>query len=78
MTTLGLYSHTRLSTYKQCPYRYKLKYIDKIPEDTKTIEQFMALMVHEAFETLYKNLISAKFLWLESILEYHPINSENE
>jgi len=67
---LGLYSYTRLATYKQCPYRFRLKYIDKIPE-TKTIEQFMGSCVHKVLERLYKNVISAKLIPLEKILEYY-------
>lgn len=67
---MGLYSYTRLATYKQCPYKYKLRYIDKIPE-VKTIEQFMGQRVHKALEKLYKNLISAKVTPLEKILEYY-------
>jgi putative RecB family exonuclease len=75
---LGLYSHTRLSTYKQCPYRYKLRYIDKIPEETKTIEQFMGSRVHNALERLYKNIISAKIIPLERVIEYYHRNWEKE
>jgi putative RecB family exonuclease len=68
---LGLYSYTKLSTYKQCPYKYKLKYLEKVPEDMKTIEQFMGSRVHEALKKLYKNLISAKLMPLGKVLEYY-------
>ncbi|MGH7908958.1 MAG: RecB family exonuclease [Thermodesulfobacteriota bacterium] len=67
---MGLYSYTRLATYKQCPYKYKLRYIDKIPE-VKTIEQFMGSTVHKTLEKLYKDVISAKLIPLERILEYY-------
>ncbi|HSE84355.1 MAG TPA: PD-(D/E)XK nuclease family protein [Thermodesulfobacteriota bacterium] len=66
-----MYSYTRLSIYKQCPYRYKLKYVEKIPEDIKTIEQLMGSLVHKALERLYKNLISAKTTPLDRLLEYY-------
>jgi len=75
---LGSYSYTKLSTYKQCPYRYRLKYIDRITEEIKTIEQFMGSRVHEALEKLYKNLISAKIIPLEKILEYYHKNWEKK
>ncbi|MER3445521.1 MAG: hypothetical protein C4291_01200 [Candidatus Dadabacteria bacterium] len=75
---MELYSHTRLSTYKQCPYRYKLRYIDKIPEEMKTIEQFMGSRVHKALERLYKSLISAKIIPLERVIEYYHRNWEKE
>jgi len=53
MTT---YSHSRVSTYENCPYQYKLKYIDKIEVDIPTtIEPFMGDMVHQTLEKLYKD-----------------------
>jgi len=49
------YSHSRISAYENCPYQYKLRYIDrKKPEVPTTIEMFMGNMVHEALEHLYK------------------------
>ena len=27
---MTVYSHSRLSTFEQCPYKYKLQYIDKV------------------------------------------------
>jgi len=49
------YSHSRISTFENCPYQYRLKYIDRIkPEISTTIEAFMGSMVHEALEHLYK------------------------
>ncbi len=71
---MGLYSYTKLSTYKQYPYKYRLKYIDKVPEEMKTIEQFMGQRVHEALERLYKNLISGKTIPVEKFLEYYGKN----
>ena len=52
MTT---YSNSRVSTYDNCPYQYKLRYIDKKkPEISTTIEAFMGDMVHQSLEDLYK------------------------
>ena len=52
---MGTYSHSRVSTYENCPYQYKLRYIDKVkPETSTTIEAFMGDMVHQALEDLYK------------------------
>ena len=52
---MATYSHSRVSTYENCPYQYKLRYIDKKkPESSTTIEAFMGSMVHEALEDLYK------------------------
>ena len=52
---MATYSHSRVTTYENCPYQYKLKYIDKVkPEFQTTIEAFMGDMVHQALENLYK------------------------
>ena len=52
---MATYSHSRVTTFENCPYKYKLQYIDKIkPEISNTIEAFMGSMVHEALEDLYK------------------------
>jgi putative RecB family exonuclease len=52
------YSHSKLSTFENCPYKYKLKYIDKIePELENTIEAFMGEIVHKVLERLHKNVI---------------------
>jgi putative RecB family exonuclease len=50
------YSHSRISTYENCPYRYKLQYVDKIkPDAPNTIEAFMGGIIHESLEKLYKD-----------------------
>lgn len=50
------YSHSKISTFEQCPYKYKLQYIDKIqPELKNTIEAFMGGIVHETLEKFYKD-----------------------
>ncbi len=52
---MATYSHSRVTTFENCPYQYKLRYIDrKKPENPTTIEAFMGSMVHEALEDLYK------------------------
>ena len=52
---MAAYSHSRISTYENCPYKYRLHYIDKIKVDVPTtIEAFMGDMVHQTLEHLYK------------------------
>jgi len=52
---MATYSHSRISTYENCPYKYKLHYIDKVKVDVlTTIEAFMGDMVHQTLEHLYK------------------------
>jgi len=64
---MALYSHSRLSTFEQCPLKFKYKYIDKIDSEIEaTIEAFLGSRVHEALEKLYKDL---KFQKLNSLQE---------
>lgn len=52
---MATYSHSRVSTFEQCRYKYKLQYIDKEkPDIPTTIEAFMGDMVHQSLEDLYK------------------------
>ena len=53
MTT---YSHSKLSTFQQCKYKYKLQYIDRIKTDFESIEAFMGKIVHEVLDKLYADL----------------------
>ncbi len=53
---MGTYSNSRISTFENCPYQYKLRYIDKIKVDIPTtIEAFMGDLVHKTLEKLYKD-----------------------
>ena len=65
------YSHSRLGTFQQCRYKYKLQYVDKIKVKTPTtIEAFMGNLVHEALEKLYKNLKYQKLNSKEDLLSF--------
>ncbi len=67
-----LYSHSRISTFLQCPYRFKLKYIDKVkPEVEQTVEAFMGSMVHETLEKLYKDAGFHKIPSKQELLMYY-------
>jgi len=53
---MTMYSNSKISTYENCPYKYKLHYIDKVKVDVPTtIEAFMGDIVHQTMEFLYKN-----------------------
>jgi putative RecB family exonuclease len=56
-----IYSHSSISTFKQCPLKFKLRYIDKIkPEFRQTIEAFMGGVVHEVLEDMYAQVKEGK------------------
>ena len=65
------YSHSQLSTYENCPHRYKLAYIDKIEVETEGIEAFTGSRVHDALEKVYRDQKVAKLITLEELLSFY-------
>ncbi|RJQ15765.1 hypothetical protein C4573_06455 [Candidatus Woesearchaeota archaeon] len=66
------YSHSRISTFEQCKYKYKLQYIDKIKvEIPTTIEAFMGDLVHRTLEKLYSELQYQKINTLKTLLNFY-------
>ena len=67
------YSNSKLSTYEDCPQRYKLKYIDRIrpPEEEEGIEAFLGLRVHETLAKLYQELLLTKLNPLDELHDYY-------
>ncbi len=66
------YSHSRVSTFENCPYQYKLRYIDrKKPEIPTTIEAFMGDMVHQTLEHLYKLKKFKKRVALNVLIKFY-------
>lgn len=69
---MASYSHSRLSTFEQCRYKYKLNYIDRVEVETPTtVEAFMGGKVHETLEKLYKDLKFQKLNTLKELLEFY-------
>ncbi len=68
---MPVYSHSKLSTFEQCPYKYKLCYIDKVEvEIEESVEAFMGSKVHETLEKLYRDLQFEKTNSLEELLQF--------
>lgn len=66
-----IHSPSSLNTFEQCPYKYKLKYIDKIDPIIKdTIESFLGRMVHQTLEKLYTDLQYKKTNNLKDLLTF--------
>ena len=65
------YSHSRLSTFNQCPFKYKLKYIDNIDPIIKdTVETFLGSIVHQTLEHLYQHLLKGNKNTLGNLLSF--------
>ena len=68
---MTIYSHSRLSTFEQCPQKFKLHYIDKVEtEIEESVEAFMGVRVHETLEKLYSDLRYQKKNTLEDLLAF--------
>lgn len=65
------YSHSQLETYRNCPFKYKLQYMDRIRTKRRSIEAFMGTMVHEALERLYRDLMMSRCPELEDIHRFY-------
>jgi putative RecB family exonuclease len=63
------YSHSRLSTYENCPLQYKLTYIDHIKREKEGIEAFLGNRVHETLKKCYDVLQRTKCPTLDELLE---------
>lgn len=58
---MGNYSHSKLSSFEQCPLKYRYRYIDKIkPEFENTIETHLGKCVHDTLEWIYNSVMTLK------------------
>jgi putative RecB family exonuclease len=65
------YSHSRLSTFEQCPLKYKFAYVDNIKVAGQSVEAFMGQRVHEVLEKLYENVKMQKVPSIKTLLAYY-------
>ena len=47
--TVPSYSHSKLTSYQQCPQKYKFRYIDEIPPPIRSIELHLGTTVRGGF-----------------------------
>jgi putative RecB family exonuclease len=65
------YSHSRISTFEQCKYKFKLQYIDKVKVDVPTtVEAFMGDLVHRTLEKLYSDLKFQKLNTKKDLIKF--------
>ena len=65
-----IYSHSKISTFEQCPLKFKFRYIDKLEPDIKqTIESFLGNKIHETLQWIYENA-NEKTFELDDIVKY--------
>jgi RecB family exonuclease len=66
------YSYSKLSTFEQCPFKFKLRYIDKIPpEIEKTIEAHLGKTIHSALEWFYSRIKENTIPSLDQLISFY-------
>ncbi|MEE2876639.1 MAG: PD-(D/E)XK nuclease family protein [Candidatus Neomarinimicrobiota bacterium] len=65
------FSHSSLSTYEQCPARYKFVYIDRIKKPFEGIESFVGRRVHEALQFLYEEVALGRLPIFDAIEDFY-------
>jgi len=76
---MATYSHSKVSIFENCPYQYKLKYIDRVEVDMQTtIEAFMGDIVHRTLEKLYKDKKFKKLVSKATLLKFYKDTWEKE
>jgi len=68
---MPIYSHSQLSMYEQCPWKYKLRYQDKIKRDIEGVEGFLGTMVHETLKKCYDDARLTRVNSLPDLLAYY-------
>jgi len=64
-----IYSHSRLSSFEDCPRKFQYRYVLKLPSETEGIEAFVGKRVHEVLERLYRFTGDGKVPSLARVLE---------
>ena len=74
---MTIYSHSRLSTFEQCPMKFKLRYLDKIvPDIEKSIESHLGSVVHNTLEWIYTEVKNGKLPTIDEVIVYYASNWE--
>jgi len=72
---MGVYSHSKLSTFEQCQLKYKYRYIDKKkPDIEQTIESHLGKVVHDTLELIYNQAQNKRVITIEEIITYYTEN----
>lgn len=68
---MAIYSHTRLSTYEDCPLKYKLSYLDGIKREREGVEAFLGKRVHDVLKKCHDDARLTKVNTLEEMLAWY-------
>jgi len=73
----AIYSHSRLSSFENCPKQFEFRYVLKIPSESESIEAFVGKRVHEILERLYLFVGRGQLPGVEKVVaRYHALWEE--
>ncbi|OIO26532.1 hypothetical protein AUJ14_01570 [Candidatus Micrarchaeota archaeon CG1_02_55_22] len=77
---MATYSHSKLSTFENCPLRYRYKYVDRIKVEPEAIgiEAYLGSRVHDALEWLYNHVKMSSTPEKEALLDYYAKDWEKK
>ena len=73
-----VYSHSRLSSFENCPKAFHYRYVLKIPSEKEGVEAFMGKRVHSVLERLYTHVGRGHLPSLEAVVERYHTDWEAE
>lgn len=68
---MSVYSYSKISTFEQCPLKYKFRYIDKIYIIERSIESFLGEVVHSTLEWLYLSVKKNILPSIDEMISYY-------
>jgi putative RecB family exonuclease len=72
-----IFSHSRISSFENCPKQFEFRYVQKIPSETESIEAFVGKRVHEVLERLYLFAGRGMLPGVEKVVDrYHKLFEE--
>ncbi len=71
-----IYSYSRLNTFKQCPLKFKYRYIDKIIPQIKIIESHLGSTVHSTLEWIYTQVKNNRIPTIDETIIYYSTKWE--
>lgn len=72
------YSYSKITTFEQCPLKFKFRYIDNVVIIEKSIESFLGKMVHSSLEWLYTQVNRGIIPTLDELIFHYARNWKNQ
>ena len=70
----ALYSHSRLSSFENCPRQFFFRYVQKVPAESEGVEAFVGKRVHEILERLHQFADGGQLPSIDRVVQrYHAL-----